>query len=265
MDLHLTDRVYIVTGGTSGLGRAVAGALVDEGARVVVSSRSRDRVEATVAELGGADHAAGVVADVVSRSTPQELLDGADEAFGRLDGLFVSHGGPRPGPATELEDDVLDESLALAAAGPIRLLRDVGNALGASGGSSGGESGSMVALTSTSSVEPIPGLTTSNITRPAVWGYAKTLADELAPRVRVNLLVPGRFGTARLDDLHASVAEREGRTFDEVRADAAAAIPMHRVGDPAELGRVAAFLLSPAASYVTGCAWRVDGGAVRGL
>lgn len=263
MDLQLTDRVYIVTGGTSGLGRAVAGALVDEGARVVVSSRSRDRVETTVAELGGADHAAGVVADVVSRSTPQELLDGTDEAFGRLDGLFVSHGGPLPGPATELEDDVLDESLALAAAGPIRLLRDVGAAL--AGGGAGDAAGSMVALTSTSSVEPIAGLTTSNITRPAVWGYAKTLADELAPRVRVNLLVPGRFGTARLDDLHASVAEREGRTFDEVRADAAAAIPMHRVGDPAELGRVAAFLLSPAASYVTGCAWRVDGGAVRGL
>ena len=262
MDLQLTDRVYIVTGGTSGLGRAVAGALVAEGARVVVSSRSRDRVEATVAELGGPDHAAGVVADVVSRSTPQALLDGADEAFGRVDGLFVSHGGPLPGPATELEDDVLDESLVLAAAGPIRLLRDVGTALG-EGGSSGG--GSMVALTSTSSVEPITGLTTSNITRPAVWGYAKTLADELAPRVRVNLLLPGRFGTDRLDDLHASVAERQGRTFDGVRAEAAAAIPMHRVGDPAELGRVAAFLLSPAASYVTGCAWRVDGGAVRGL
>lgn len=257
MDLGLSDRVIVVTGGTSGLGRAVAETLVAEGARVVVASRSADRVGRTVEQLGG-DRAVGVAADVVSRDTGQRLLEAAMEAFGQVDGLFVSHGGPLPGPAAELEDDVLDEALVLAAAGPIRLLRTFGGALPTGG--------SMVALTSTSSVEPIPGLATSNLTRTAVWGYAKTLANELAPRgVRVNVLLPGRFATDRLDDLHRSVAESQGRTFDEVRADAAAAIPLRRVGDPAELGRVAAFMLSPAASYVTGQAWAVDGGAIHGL
>ncbi len=258
MDLGLTDRVIVVTGGTSGLGRAVADTLVAEGARVVVASRSAERVARTVEELGGDQRAVGVAADVVSRDTGQQLLEAAMESFGRVDGLFISHGGPLPGPAADLEDDVLDESLVLAAAGPIRLLRTFGGALP--------EGGAMVALTSTSSVEPIPGLATSNLTRTAVWGYAKTLANELAPRgVRVNLLLPGRFATDRLDDLHRTVAESQGLTFDEVRADEAAAIPLRRVGDPAELGRVAAVMLSPVTSYVTGQAWAVDGGAIHGL
>jgi 3-oxoacyl-[acyl-carrier protein] reductase len=258
MDLELTDRVVVVTGGTSGLGSAVARALVAEGARVVVASRSEDRVAAAADALGGPERAVGVVADIVSRSTPDQLLQAATDAFGRVDGLFVSHGGPMPGPPLEVDDDTLDESLALAAAGPIRLLRSFGAALG--------DGGAMVALTSTSSVEPINGLATSNLTRPAVWGYVKSLADELGPRgVRVNVLMPGRFATERFTQVYRAVADDQGRSFESVIDDVAAAIPLRRIGDPAELGRVATFLLSPAASYVTGQAWAADGGAIRAL
>jgi 3-oxoacyl-[acyl-carrier protein] reductase len=263
VDLGLTGKVFLVTGGTSGLGLATARVLVAEGARVVVASRDGARVAAAVADLCGAGAAgggaaAGVTVDLTDPRAPATLIAAARAEFGALDGAFVSHGGPPAGLALELSDADLDTALALAAAGPIRLLRELGLALP--------DGGSVVVLTSVSSIEPIPGLASSNATRTAVWGYAKTLADEVAPRgVRVNVLLPGRFGTDRLDELHASIADREGRPVDEVRAEIAAAIPMQRIGEPEELGRVAAFLLSPAASYVTGSAWRVDGGAVRGL
>src|SRR5690606_26084143 len=108
MDLGLTDRVIVVTGGTSGLGRAVATVLVDEGARVVVASREADRVEDAVADLGGDRVARGVVADITDRDAPDRLWQAAEDAFGRVDGLFVSHGGPRPGPPLGVTDDDLD-------------------------------------------------------------------------------------------------------------------------------------------------------------
>jgi len=256
VDLGLTNRAYLVTGGTSGMGFAVAQCLVEEGASVVVASRSRDRVDAAVARLG--DRARGIPADISDPGAPDVLIDEVLHAFGRIDGAFISHGGPPGGDALDLDDDKLEAALELAAAGPIRLLRQLGRRLDAGS--------AVVVLTSTSSVEPIAGLASSNATRPAVLGYAKTLADEVGPRgIRVNVLLPGRFVTERLSELHERVAQEQGKTFDEVRADASAWIPLRRIGDPVELGRVGAFLLSPAASYVTGSAWRVDGGAVRGL
>lgn len=256
MDLGLTDRTYIVTGGTRGLGFATAEALVADGANVVVASRSQEHVDDAVARLGG--RASGVSVDLTDEDAPARLIAAAREATGRLDGAFVSHGGPPAGPATELDDETLRRSIELAEVAPIRLIRDVVAELT--------EGGAVAVLTSTSSLQPIDGLASSNVCRPAVWGYAKTLAQEVAPRgVRVNAVIPGRYATERIDELESDASARSGKSVTEIRAEAEAAIPLRRLGQPEELGRVAAFLLSPAASYVTAAAWVADGGTVRGL
>ncbi len=256
MDLGLSDRVFVITGATSGLGRATATALVAEGARVVVSSRDPAAVDETVAALGEA--ATGLVVDITDDDAAARLIVAARADFGRLDGAFISHGGPPAGPASTLDDAALDRAIAVAARGPIRLIRDLAAELD--------PGGSIVVLTSMSSVQPIPGLASSNATRPAVWAFAKTIADEVGPRgIRVNCLLPGRYATDRLAELGRAVADASGTTPEAVRAGWEADIPLRRLGDPAELARVATFLLSDAASYVTGTAWAADGGALRGL
>lgn len=256
MDLGLDGRHVVVSGASSGLGFAVAEVLVAEGARVTIVARDEQRTTDAARRLGPAARA--VVVDLTDATAPTRIVEQATAGHGPVHGLFVSHGGPPPGPAHDLDDDALTTAVEVSLRAPVRLVRDLADHIE--------EGGSIAVLTSSSSVQPVPGLASSNLTRPAVWGYCKTLADELGPRgVRVNVVLPGRYDTARLRELEAAWAERDGTTAAAVRAEAAADIPLRRLGDPAELGRVAAFLLSPAASYVTGAAWAVDGGALRSL
>ena len=156
-----------------------------------------------------------MVVDLTDDDAPQRVIDGATTAHGPIHGLFVSHGGPPPGARHRLDDDALATAVEVSLRAPIRLVRDVAASMHAGG--------AIAVLTSSSSVQPIPGLASSNATRPAVWGYCKTLADELGPRgIRVNVVLPGRYDTARLRELEATWAERDGTTTDQVRADAAA-------------------------------------------
>ncbi len=257
VDLALRDRVIVVTGATSGLGLAVAETLVDEGARVVVAARTAADVDEVAARLG-ADAAIGVSADLTDPTAPARLIAAARDRWGRLDGAFISHGGPPASSPLDLDDDLLERSLDLAAAGPIRLLRDLARDVEAGA--------SLVVLTSVSSVEPIAGIAGSNVARPAVWAYAKALADEVGPRgIRVNAILPGRFATQRLTQLWGQRAEANGTDVATEQAADEAGIPLRRIGDPAELGALAAFVLSPRSGYLHGTAIRMDGGSVRGL
>ena len=253
MDLGLADRVFILTGASRGLGFATAQALAADGARVVISARDADRVGEAVAALGGPDHALGVTADLADPSTPRELVHAAQERFGRLDGALISVGGPTPGTAAALSDDQWTSAFETVFLGSVRAARTFASALP--------EGGAIGLVLSTSVKTPLAGLGLSNGFRPGLAMVAKDMADEFAPRgVRVLSVLPGRFMTDRNRELFAS-------SDDPVDAaeKAAAAIPLRRIGEPSEFGRVAAFLLSPAASYVTGVAVAVDGGALRAL
>jgi 3-oxoacyl-[acyl-carrier protein] reductase len=252
MDLQLRDRVFVVTGGSRGLGFATAQALVEEGARVVVASRSAASVEAAVEKLG-ADHATGVAADNADERTPDRLVEAALGTYGRLDGALISVGGPPAGAATAMSEEQWRAAFESVFLGAVRLATRVAGELRAGG--------ALAFVLSTSVKQPVGGLAISNGLRPGLAMYAKTLADELGPRgVRVNGLLPGRLATDRLRELDDATEDPEAtrRRLEET-------IPLRRYGDPAEFGRVAAFLLSPAASYLTGVFVPVDGGATRPL
>jgi 3-oxoacyl-[acyl-carrier protein] reductase len=253
MDLGLQDRVYVLTGASRGLGYATAEALVADGARVVISARDAERVEAAASALGGAGRVIGITADLGDPAAAQRLVDTATGEFGRLDGALISVGGPPPGTVAQASDEQWRAAFETIFLGTIRAARTVASAL------SGG--GAIGLVLSTSVRGPIPGLGVSNGLRPGLAGAAKDLADEYGSRgVRVVSLMPGRLLTDRNRELFAATGDPA-----RARADAEASIPLGRLGDPAEFGRVAAFLLSPAASYLTGITIPVDGGSLRSL
>lgn len=252
MDLGLTGRAFVVTGGSRGLGLATARVLVAEGARVVLGARDAGEVTAAAAALGPGQ-AVGLAADNADPGTPARLIAAARQRFGRLDGALVSVGGPPGGSVAQASDDQWRSAFESVFLGAIRMARALGEELG--------EGGSMAFVLSSSVRSPITSLAISNGLRPGLAGVAKTLADELGPRgIRVNGLLPGKMATARVAELDA----RSGDP-DQVRAANSQAIPLRRYGEPDEFGRVAAFILSPAASYVTGAMITVDGGMIRAI
>jgi 3-oxoacyl-[acyl-carrier protein] reductase len=251
MDLGLSQRVYVVTGGARGLGRATADVLVAEGARVVLSGRSSESLDAATRELG--DSAVAVAGDNADPGTPARLVEAARSRWGRIDGALVSVGGPPTGPVTGVTDEQWRAAFESVFLGAVRVAREVAAALG--------DGGSIAFVLSSSVRSPLADMAVSNGLRPGLAMVAKTLADELGPRgIRVNGLLPGRVATERVAELDEATGDAEA-----ARERSVAAIPLRRYGAPEEFGRVAAFLLSPASSFVSGVMLPVDGGMVRAL
>lgn len=228
-------------GASQGLGRAVADQLRAEGARVIGTSR-RAGLEA-VLDTGDLESCRALVSSLQEK---------------RFDGLFINTGGPRPGDFTDLSDADWQAAFVQLLQGPLHVVRGLLPHVN--------DGGALLFNTSSSIRTPIPHLMLSNVFRAGIHAVVKTLVDELSPRaIRVNAIVPGRIDTERVRQLDQATATREATPLDQIQTAMRGRIPMGRYGRDEEFSRVAAFLLSPAASYVNGTASWVDGGQNRSL
>ncbi len=251
----LAGRSFVVGGASRGLGRAIAAEIVERSGRVLLVARDAAALEDVVSDLGS-DHARACPADLGAADGAQQIAHAAQAAFGdTLHGIVINGGGPPVGPALDLDDETWRGAYELLIAGPLRLLRLLTPRLA--------EQSSILFVTSSTVRQPIAGLDTSNVLRPGVAALAKTLAIQLGPRgIRVNSIGPGRFDTDRVRELDDLRATATGRPVEELRGQAANAVPLGRYGEPAEFARAAVFLLSDEAAYISGVALGVDGGAV---
>jgi 3-oxoacyl-[acyl-carrier protein] reductase len=246
VDLGLKGRTALVCGASSGLGLASAEALADEGANVTMFARRRDELQRQADRIG----ALAVRGDVTLPQDTERAVAKTLEAFGGLDILIWNSGGPPPGTGTEVTPDAVEQAVQLMIQPAVRLFTAALPHLERGG------AGRVIAITSLAAKEPTAHLALSNMLRPAVSGWLKTLADELGPRgITVNCVAPGRIATARLDHLYPG-----GPT-----ADLLAEIPLRRWGEPREFGDIVCFLASERARYITGQTIVVDGGLQRAL
>lgn len=258
MDLGLAGRCYVLMGASRGLGLAAAQALVEEQANVVLVGRDQAAVSQAAKTMGA--HAIGISADLASPTTAEIVTAAALARFGRLDGALLSGPSPVRGSPLLVSDEAWRAGFESLFLGALRVARATIVA-GTQEAVVNGKGASILFVLSTSTRSPQSGLAISNGLRPGLGALVKDLADEAGPRgVRVNGILPGRIAT---DTVFAQDA-RNGDPMN-VRRRQESTIPLRRYGDPQEFGQVAAFLLSPAASYITGSLLSLDGGRTRAL
>jgi 3-oxoacyl-[acyl-carrier protein] reductase len=260
MDLGLNGKVALVAAASRGLGLGVARELAREGAHVSLASRDLDAARAAASALRAETGAKveGFRMDAGDASSIAAWIAASTERFGGADLLVPNAGGPPAGSFDDFDDAAWQSAFEVTLLGTVRMIRGVLPSMRSRGG------GAILTITSATVKEPAPRLILSNALRAGVTGLVKTLSAELAAdSIRVNNLMPARIDTDRVRSLDAANAANSGHPLDEVRAKAAAAIPLGRYGTTDEFGRAAAFLLSNAASYITGTSLALDGGAIR--
>ncbi len=260
MDLDIAGKRALVLGASKGLGRAIAEGLAREGAHVVAAARNTDAISAWAGELGEAGtRVTAKPLDLADFGSVERLI--ADMvASGGVDILINNSGGPPPSSALDAKRaDWLVQFEAMAA----NLFHITQSLLPAMVEKRWGR---IVTIASSGIEQPIPNLALSNGIRSAVLGWSKTLASEVAKHgITVNMVLPGRIQTERVEQLDNANAARSGQPLDAVKQAALAAIPMARYGTAQEFANVAVFLASSRASYVTGATVRIDGGAIRSV
>ncbi len=260
MDLNLKDKVIMVAAASKGMGYATALACAREGAIVSMASRDGDAIEAAAARIReetGA-HVKAYVFDAADGDSIARWAAQTKRDLGPASGLLINAGGPPTGQFDSFSDADWQKAYELTLLSAVRMIRAVLPDMRAAGG------GSILVITSSSVKEPIDILLLSNVMRSGVTALAKSLSQELGPdNIRVNTMLPGKIDTDRLRGTNAAQAQKRGVSVEEFNSEMASGIPLRRFGDAEETGRACAFLLSDAASYITGVSLAVDGGMIK--
>lgn len=261
MDFGIADKVALVTGAGGGLGGAIARSLAREGARVVaadIDEAAAQRTAAAIAAEGG--HAVPLVCDLGRIADLPACIERIRAEAGEVDILVNNSGGPPPSTAAGVPADTWEAQFRTMVLSLMTLTDLVLPAMRTRGW------GRIVTSTSSGIVAPIPNLGISNTLRLALAGWSKTLSSEVAPHgITVNVVLPGRIATARIQQLDEARARREGRSVEDVARQSTGTIPVGRYGRVEEYGDTVAFLASRQASYITGSVIRVDGGLIPSL
>jgi 3-oxoacyl-[acyl-carrier protein] reductase len=262
MDLGIKGKRALVLASSKGIGKGIAVALAREGANVLLCGRSGEMLEANCAAINaeGLGKADWIWADLTEDDFVATVNKGVSEKFGGLDILVNNSGGPTPGTTEEMTDEKLETYFLSMVSRIITLTNSI------LPGMKQQAWGRILTVASSGVIEPIPNLALSNTLRPALAGWSKTLASEIASHgITANMLLPGTIMTGRVDEVDGANARRMGRSVDDVRQEKQSRIPIGRYGDVEEFAATAAFLCSQPASYITGSMIRCDGGAARSL